>query len=139
MKIRKGKSIDADQCFAISCAESHGPEMYDSFTRQTFIDNTKDADAIFLVVVEGKEIMGFVVGFVVPTNKKEAMVHEVHVAEKHRGKRIGSELIDAFCAEASKRKVNTIYAEVTLERLSFYKNNSFKKSTNYTEVYRKIK
>lgn len=130
MIIRKGKAEDAKNCVRISelDKESHW-EITD------FEESTKDEDVIFLVAEEDKKVIGYILGFIVPTKKTEALIHETRVHKDYRGKSIGTGLVDAFCKEIFNRGVKTVSAEIEPKHLTFYRDTcKFKESAKWIEV-----
>jgi len=130
MKIRKGKMSDSKGCFSL-CKQDK-----DTYWKvNDFQKSVRDKDVVFLVAEENGEIIGYVLGFVVPTKRIEAMVHETRVDKNQRGKKIGTKLVDAFCKELFQLGVKTIYAEIEPELLKFYRDScKFKESGKWLEV-----
>ncbi len=114
MKIRKATIEDAKACEIMREKEEKKWSAID------FLSSVRDGHCIFLVAEKDKNISGYVIGFVVPTQGKEAMLHETRVSVEERDKGIGKALVDAFCMEAFKRKVKTIHAEIEPRHLGFY-------------------
>jgi len=95
-------------------------------------------DVIFLVAEEDSRIIGYILGFVMPTRRKEAMLVETRVHKEERGRGIGTKLVDAFCKEAFARGAKEVEAEVEPELLKFYRDAcGFKEVHKWIEVGRK--
>jgi ribosomal protein S18 acetylase RimI-like enzyme len=66
------------------------------------------------------------------------MLIETRVHKEERGKRIGTNLVDAFCREAFARGAKVVDAEVEPQHLRFYRDAcSFKEVHQWIEVERK--
>jgi len=133
MIVRKGKLQDAENCFSIFKTDK---EAY--WEIADFEKSAGDNDVIFLVAEESKRIVGYVLGFIVPTKRTEALIHETRVESRKRKQGIGTKLVNAFCEEAFKRGVEVIYAEIEPELLNFYVDAcKFEESHRWIEVARK--
>lgn len=129
MRIRKAKLKDAKECVEMRNREEKKWSTID------FISSVSDNHCIFLVAEIDKCLVGYIIGFIVPTQKKEAMLHETRVVKTERGKGIGENLVNTFCREAFRRKVKTIYAEIEPNLVGFYCNKrGFKKNAEWIEV-----
>ena len=127
MNIRKAKPKDAKPCLNLS------KEKY--WQKQDFIRSVKDKDVVFLVAEIDKQVVGYILGFIVPTNRREAMIHETRVHTKHRRKGIGKALVNALCKALFNKKVKHIYAEIEPKHMKFYKGAcKFKNSGKWIEV-----
>jgi ribosomal protein S18 acetylase RimI-like enzyme len=95
--------------------------------------------AIFLIAEEDKKIIGYIIGFFVPTKKTEVMIHETRVNKNLRHKKTGTKLVREFCKFAFANGSKEIYAEIDEKLKKFYINScKFKKSRSWIEV-KKIK
>jgi ribosomal protein S18 acetylase RimI-like enzyme len=95
---------------------------------------------IFLVAEEAGRIVGYVIGFVMPTRRREAMLVETRVNKEDRGRGIGTKLVDAFCREAFARGAKEAEAEVEPQHLKFYRDAcNFKDLHKWIEVGRKMR
>lgn len=133
MIIRKGKPEDAEACLGIFRLDK---ETYWEAT--DFEKSARDNDVVFLVAEENRRIVGYILGFVVPTKRTEALIHETRVERRTRRQGIGTELVNAFCEEIFRRGVEVIYAEIEPELLSFYVDAcKFEESGKWIEVAKK--
>ena len=133
MMIRRGKPEDAERCLSIFREDK---ETY--WDIADFVRSAKDKDVVFLVAEEDKKVIGYILGFIVPTKRTEALIHETRVERAKRKKGIGTELVNAFCEEIFKRGVEVILAEVEPELLKFYVDAcKFEESRKWIEVAKK--
>jgi ribosomal protein S18 acetylase RimI-like enzyme len=133
MRIRKGSKDDSEECMRLfeSDNETHW-EISD------FRSSAEHADVIFLVAEEDCRIVGYILGFVMPTRRAEAMLVETRVHKGERGRGIGTELVDAFCREAFARGAKEVEAEIEPQHLRFYRDAcGFKEVHKWIEVDRK--
>lgn len=131
MEIRKAVPADTEHVYSIIKSQKS-----DSFSIQDLKNSTTHEDAIFFVA-EGKDIKGYVIGFVCPTKKSDAMLAETRVKESERSKGIGKQLVDKFCKEAFSRGVESVFAEVREEDVKFYEKADFKESNRWIGLERK--
>jgi len=130
MIIRNGKRSDSKKCLNLQRLDKRLYWKSIDFERSAI-----DKDVVFLVAEEDNKIIGYVLGFIVPTKRTEALVHETRVDKRKRGKGIGTELVNAFCKETFKKKVKDIYAEIEQKHLKFYRDAcKFKISGKWIEV-----
>jgi ribosomal protein S18 acetylase RimI-like enzyme len=130
MNIRPATKNDTDACLALD------DDQY--WAKEDFQKAIKNANAIFLVAEQGATIIGYIIGFIVPTKTDEAMLHETRVAKIHRKKRIGTRLVNNFCKHAFQQGTKSIYAEIKPELLPFYKDScGFEESDTWTEVVKR--
>jgi ribosomal protein S18 acetylase RimI-like enzyme len=128
--IRKGKLEDAENCFSIFKKDR---ETYWEAT--DFEKSARDDDVFFLVAEENNRVVGYILGFIVPTKRIEATIHETRVEKMKRKQGIGTRLVNAFCEEAFKKGVEVIYAEIEPELLNFYVDAcKFEESHEWIEV-----
>ncbi len=130
MIIRQAKKSDVKNCLLIRKQD----KTY--WTQQDFEKSVVDKDVVFLTA-ENKKILGYIIGFINPTKRTEALICETRVDKKERGKRIGTKLVDAFCREAFKKGAKAIYAQIEQKHLAFYRDScKFKITHRWTEVTR---
>jgi ribosomal protein S18 acetylase RimI-like enzyme len=133
MLIRKGTKEDSEEC--IRLFELDNKKYWEI---SDFRSSAEHADVIFLVAKEDNRIVGYILGFITPTRRKEAMIHETRVHRKERGRGIGTNLVDAFCREAFARGPKIVFAEVEPQLLEFYRDAcGFKEVHKWIEVARK--
>ena len=133
MLIRKAAKEDSEECMRLF--ELNNEKYWEI---SDFSSSAEHADVIFLVAEEGGRIVGYILGFVIPTRRNEAMIHETRVHRKERGKGIGTKLVDAFCNEAFARGAKEVDAEVAPKHLKFYRDAcNFKELHKWIEVGRK--
>jgi len=95
----------------------------------------KNKDVLFVIAEENGKVVGYINGFIVPTKRTEAMIHETRVDKRERKKGIGKSLVKEFCKKAFRKGVKDIYAEVKPKHLKFYeKSCKFKKSGKWIEL-----
>ena len=124
MKIRKATPKDVKGCLALQKLDK---EKY--WKPSDFKKAISDKDVVFLVLEENKIILGYSIGFIVPTKRTDALVHETRVDKRERGKKIGTKLVDELCKNLFKNGVKDIYAQIKREHIKFYINScKFKKS-----------
>lgn len=79
--------------------------------------------------------MGYSLGFIVPTKRTEALMHETRVDLKCRGKKVGTKLVDAVCKTLFSQGVEVIYAMIEPKLKPFYINScKFKETGKWIEV-----
>jgi ribosomal protein S18 acetylase RimI-like enzyme len=133
MRIRMATFDDADACFTLCQLDN---ERY--WRVVDFEKSASDDNVVFLVVEEGSEVVGYILGFIVPTKRTEALLHETRVRKSERGRRIGTRLIGAFCDEAFKMGSETVLAEIASEHLRFYRDAcGFQEMHSWIEVAKK--
>jgi len=133
MLIRRGKKEDSEECMGLYKLDN---EKY--WEISDFRSSAEHADVIFLVAEEDNRIVGYILGFIMPTRRKEAMLVETRVHRKERGRGIGTKLVDAFCREAFARGAKEVEAEVEPQHLKFYRDAcGFKEVHKWIEVSRK--
>jgi N-acetylglutamate synthase-like GNAT family acetyltransferase len=130
MQIRKAKVNDAKGSFnVIQC------DFGKHISKKDFELSSKNKDVVYLVLEDKKQIIGYILAFIVPTCRSEALIHEVRILSQYRGKNLGKKLVDACCKELFKRKVKSIYAEIEKPLETFYCTTcKFKKVNNWIEV-----
>lgn len=122
MIIREAKARDIDACLEIEASQ-----MDTTFSEQDYLNSMDNPDVIFLVAGQDDEVVGYTLGFVVPTKNAEAMIHStmVHKAYSRRG--VGSRLVEKFLDVAFGRGVKKVFAEVEEGPDRFYEKCGFKK------------
>ena len=115
MLIQKASVKDIETCLKLAQQEG---ETYWAF--QDFDQATTNKNSIFLAATEDDKILGYVIGFIVPTKTNEAMIHETRTDLASRGKKVGTKLVEAFCDEAFRRGATVIYALIEEELKPFY-------------------
>lgn len=129
MIIRKAVASDIDKVFKLIQDKT--------FSLVDLRDAITNKQAIFIVADDNREIVGYVMGFISPAKKTDAMLSETRVNENERLSGIGSNLVESFCRHAFREGAKTVYAEVDSKHITFYKNNGFVKTTTWTEMTRK--
>ncbi len=100
--------------------------------------STKDKAVVYWVAEDKKKVIGYILGFVVPTKRTDALIHEVRVLKSYRGKNLGKKLVDACCKELFEKGVKNIYADIEPDLEKFYcKICKFKKYNNWVGVVKK--
>jgi ribosomal protein S18 acetylase RimI-like enzyme len=133
MLVRKAKTDDAKQCLEIFKSDD-GKYWEDS----DFRNSVQHDDVIFLVAEENGVIIGYVLGFILPTKRSEALIHETRVHREERRNGIGTMLVDAFCEEAFSKGAKVVLAEIAPAHLKFYGEScGFKKTNEWIEVARR--
>jgi ribosomal protein S18 acetylase RimI-like enzyme len=130
MIIRKANEGDVKDCTGLSeMNEEHYWEPED------FKRSIEDKDTIFLVAEEDEDVVGYTLGFILPTKRTEALIHATCVSKQERGRGIGTKLVDAFCEEVFKRGVDIVLAEIEQNLLGFYRDScSFVERGKWIEV-----
>lgn len=133
MQIRKAKLIDAQGSFkVIQC------DFGKHLSKKDFELSAKNKDVVYLVLEDKKKIIGYILSFIVPTRRTEALIHEVRILGEYRGKNLGKKLVDACCKELFAKGVKDIYAEIEIKLEKFYcKTCKFNKVNNWIEVVKK--
>jgi ribosomal protein S18 acetylase RimI-like enzyme len=135
MLIRKATKEDSEECMRLY--ELDNGKYWEI---SDFRSSADQADVIFLVAEEDGRIIGYAIGFVMPTRRREAMFVETRVHKEDRGRGIGTKLVDAFCREAFERGVKEVEAEVEPQHLKFYRDAcDFKELHKWIEVGRKTR
>ncbi|MBU3941111.1 MAG: GNAT family N-acetyltransferase, partial [Nanoarchaeota archaeon] len=98
MIIRKAKIKDIKQCLNIQKLDNGKYWKAIDFKK-----SVQNKGVVFLVAEENKEILGYITGFIVPTKRTDALLHETRVDKRQRKKGIGKKLVNAFCKEIFKK------------------------------------
>jgi ribosomal protein S18 acetylase RimI-like enzyme len=132
MIVREAEKDDARGC--IDLCRSDGV----SYWRSSDFEGSSESDnAIFFVAEEGSEIIGYVLGFILPTKRTEALLHETRIKKQERGKEIGTKLVNAFCEEAFGKGAEVVLAEIEPNLLGFYAEScGFEERGQWIEVGR---
>src|SRR3989338_5567697 len=131
MKVRKAALSDAKECLKMRAREEKIWSAID------FVSSVRNKHCIFLVAEKKERIVGYCIGFIVPTQKKESMLHETRVDKPERGNGIGKQLVDAFSKEAFGRGVDAINAQIEPKHAKFYcEKCEFKKNAKWIEIKR---
>ena len=133
MLIRKGTEEDSEECMKLYKLDN---EKY--WEISDFRSSAEHADVIFLVAEEDSRIVGYILGFVTPTKREEALLIETRVHKEERGRGTGTKLVDAFCKEAFARGAKAVDALIEPQHLKFYRDAcNFKEVHKWIEVDRK--
>jgi len=135
MKIRKGKTKDAEGCVNLQ-------KLYKEnfWKKKNFEESAKNKDAIFLVAEIGNKIVGFILGMVNLVKRDEAFLQETRVNKNLRHQGIGTKLVEAFCKFARKKGIIEIYSEIEKEHAPFYiKNCKFKDRGEHMLIVKKLR
>lgn len=130
--IREACGMDLEACIDILTPEDGAYWLPEDFEK-----SIEDGDVIFLIVEENGEVVGYVQGFILPTKRTEALIHETRVRTQERSKGIGTKLVDAFCNEAFIRGADVVLAEISPDLLGFYRDScGFSQRGEWIEVAR---
>ncbi|MBO3803792.1 MAG: GNAT family N-acetyltransferase [Candidatus Brockarchaeota archaeon] len=129
LAVRKARPEDVRSCLGVE--ESQGD---DTFSEHDFLGSITEPNAIFLVAELDKSVVGFVLGFIVPTRKKEAILHSTMVHRQHCGKGVGSSLVRGFAERAFERGAELVYAEVEEGPDKFYEKCGFEKTSVWNSM-----
>ena len=133
MLIRKATKEDSEACMRLFELDN---EKY--WEISDFRSSAGHADVIFLVAEENSRIVGYVLGFVNPTKREQAMLVETRVHREERGRGIGTKLVDAFCREAFAKGSKAVDALIEPQHLKFYRDAcGFREVHTWVEVDRK--
>lgn len=124
MIIRKAEFEDVPFCLDVEASQGDS-----TFSEHDFRNSIADPNAIFLVAEQNQQVIGFILGFIVPTRRREATIHSTMVHKQHTQKGIGSSLVRNFAELAFEQGVELIYAEVEEGPDEFYEKCGFKKVT----------
>jgi len=133
MLIKKATKEDSEACMKLCKLDN---EKY--WEISDFRSSAEHADVIFLIAEEDNKIVGYILGFVTPTKREEALLIETRVHKEERGRGIGTKLVDAFCKEALARGAKAVDALIEPQHLKFYRDAcNFKEVHKWIEVDRK--
>lgn len=111
-----------------SCLEVETSQGDDTFSGDDFRNSIAEPNAIFLVAEQSQQVVGFILGYVVPTRKREAAIHSTMVNRRHEKRGIGSSLVLNFAELAFGQGVELVYAEVEEGPDIFYAKCGFRKA-----------
>lgn len=137
MEIRKAKLNDLNECQKISKT----PELYlDYYGRRPDKAYLKEfLGPLFLVAIENKKIIGYIVG---EKNKAKIVSINIIVVDKlQRGKGIGKLLLNEFILIAKKLKFKDLYLlapKWNSKTLEFYKKAGFTEMKYYSYFTKEI-
>ena len=135
MIIRKARTSDIQDCLNISRQRDEKDKYW---LKEDFLKNIKDKYAVFLVAEEKGSIFGYCIGYIVPTKRTEAMVHETRVDLNYRGRDIGTKLVNALCRALFNKNAKGVYALFEPKVKPFYINScGFRQTGNWLEASRK--
>ena len=129
MLIRKASKKDILPCLELQ--KSYQEHYWSINDFKTALD---DKSVIFFIAQEGNKILGMVIGYITPSKRSDAMLHETRVIKNQQGKGIGKSLVEAFCKEAFNKGAKEIYALIKEEHVPFYVHScKFKLSDKWIE------
>jgi N-acetylglutamate synthase-like GNAT family acetyltransferase len=129
MIIRKAIASDVDKVFKlIEDKTLSSVDLRDAVTNK---------QAIFIVAENSREIVGYVMGFISPAKKTDAILSETRISENERNSKISSDLVESFCRHAFRAGAKTIHTGIDNKHVAFYKKNGFEKTENWTGMSRK--
>jgi len=111
-----------------SCLEVEASQGDDTFSEGDLRNSMTEPNAIFLVAELSQQVVGFILGYFVPTRRREAAIHSTMVNRQHESKGIGSSLVLNFAKLAFERGVELVYAEVEEGPDKFYERCGFRKA-----------
>lgn len=121
--IRKATREDVPSCLEVQRSRNDS-----TFSDHNFSESLANGNAIFLVAEMERQVVGFILGFVVPTRNEEAMIHSTMVRVSSAKLGIGTKLVQSFAEHAfGDRRVKVIYAEVESGPDEFYRKCGFEK------------
>ncbi len=120
--VRAAGDADISACLDVETSEGN-VYFLDGDFRRSFADR----NTIFLVAERASKVIGFVLGFVVPTKQSEAIIHATMVHRSYRHLGVGTALVNGFALEAFNRRVRVIFAEVETGPDRFYERCGFRK------------
>jgi len=120
--IRKGEFRDIPFCLEVEASQGDS-----TFSEHDFRNSIIDPNVIFLVAEQKQRVVGFILGFIVPTRRREATIHSTMTYRHHIRKGIGSSLVRNFAELAFEQDVELIFAEVEEGPDKFYEKCGFRK------------
>jgi len=120
--IRKAKFEDVPFCLEVQASQEDS-----TFSEHDFRNSINDPNVIFLVAEQNQHVVGFILGFIVPTRRREATIHSTMVHKRHTQKGVGSSLVQNFAELTFEQGVELIEAEVEEGPDKFYEKCGFKK------------
>jgi len=122
ISIRKAEPKDVPICLEVEASQGDS-----TFSEDDFRNSIADLNAIFLVAEQNQRVIGFILGFIVPTRRREATIHSTMVHRQQVQQGIGSLLVRNFAKLAFEQGAELIYAEVEEGSDKFYEKCGFKK------------
>ena len=135
MLIRKGLEKDAGSCFRIAKLDKATHWKIEDFKT-----SARSRDAGFFVATENKKVVGYILGFIVPTKNSEALIHETRVNRIFRERGTGTKLVGHFCMYMAGKKIKTISALIDPKHRTFYIGScKFKEVGKWIEVKKRVR
>lgn len=132
MRVRDGRPNDAEECLKLQTLDNE--KLWEALD---FRNSAHHDDVIFLVAEEDSELLGYILGYITPTKRSEALIHETRVHRRMRRKGIGTKLVNAFCEKSFEKGAKVILAETAPEGITFYCGAcGFKEIDSWIEVAR---
>jgi len=120
--VRKAELGDVPFCLEVQASQEDS-----TFSEHDFRNSIIDPNVIYLVAEQNQQVVGFILGFIVPTRRREATIHSTMVHRQHSRKGMGSLLVRNFAKHAFEQGAELIYAEVEEGPDKFYEKCGFKK------------
>ncbi len=124
--IRRAAARDIDACLEIQASQRDT-----TFSRTDYLNSLATSNSIYLVAELEGRVVGFIIGFIVPTKNSEALVHSTMVHSSFTRRRIGLALVRGFLDFAFKQGLMRVYAEVESGPDRFYEKCGFQKVVTY--------
>lgn len=121
--IRKAELGDISSCLEVEASQGES-----TFSEHDFRNSISNPGVIFLVAEQSQRVVGFILGFIVPTRRIEATIHSTMVHRQHVQQGIGSLLVRSFAEHAFEQGVEQIEIEVEKGLDKFYEKCGFKKT-----------
>lgn len=128
--IRKAMPEDIPSCLEVEASRGD-----DTFSEDDFRNSIKEPNAIFLVAERSLQVVGFILGYIVPTRRREAAIHSTMVNRRHEKMGIGSSLVLEFSKLAFGQGVELVYAEVEEGPDKFYEKCGFRKAAVWYSMF----
>jgi [ribosomal protein S18]-alanine N-acetyltransferase len=132
--IRLAKVGDCRRCTELSRTEEL--KVNDGFIPEDYFRNFVDEDKMFFVAEDKGVVVGFVLGE--PMKGKLANLGLLSVDPSHRGKGIGTRLVDAFRERCTAMglKYRLVYARADCaDTVNFYVKAGFRKGKPYQQFF----
>ena len=129
------RRFHADDVESLMAVEKESPEAA-KWSKESYLQHSKDSGAVFLVTEEGGKITGFLVGRVVGD---QGEVFNLAVKQGHRHLGRGKALISKAAEEFESRGVKNVYLEVRESNtgaIAFYEGQGFAKTGRRKGYYR---
>jgi len=121
--VRKAELGDVPFCLEVQASQEDS-----TFSEHDFRNSIVNPSAIFLVAEQSQQVVGFIVGFILPTKRTEATIHSTMVHRQRVRQGIGSLLVRSFADFAFEKGVEVIEVEVEKGPNKFYEKCGFKKT-----------